>query len=130
MMPIFQDGADEIAGGEDGNMEAGPGWRPIDEKAAKEFVLGLVEAEMHLGDGAPEHNHATQHQAGDRQLERGKELVKVFEHFSLNFSPSPRLGGAKEFVVLSGCVHSSVCFVVSTFHFRFSTSRFGRISPI
>jgi hypothetical protein len=41
--------------------------------------------------------------------------------------PSPRLGGEREFVVLSGCVHSSVCFVVSNFLFRFNTSRFGQI---
>ena len=77
-----QDGADEIAGGEDGNMEAGPGWRPIDEKAAKKFVLGLVETEMHLGDGAPENNHATQYQARDGELEGRKELVKAFEHWA------------------------------------------------
>ena len=79
-----QHGADEVTAGEDGNVKTRAIRGPINEKAAEEFVLGLVEAEMHLGDGAPEHNHAAEHEAGDRQLERRETIEQGFEHFMRN----------------------------------------------
>jgi len=54
-----QHGAEKVTAGEDGDVESGPGRLPVNEKAAEEFVLGLVQSEMHLCQRAPKHQNTT-----------------------------------------------------------------------
>ena len=65
-----QDGAEEIAAGENGDLQSDPVRLPVDEKAAEKFVLRLEKSQMHLRQRAPKHQHAAEHQTGHRQLER------------------------------------------------------------
>ena len=72
--------ADEVAAREDGDSPRGAFGPPIDEEAAKEFVLGLVKAQVHLGArAAGEDQDQAQRQAHNRQAQRREEVDQAVQ---------------------------------------------------
>ena len=71
--------ADEVAAREDGDSPRGAFRPPVDEEAAEELVLGLVKAQVHLRQRAPEDQHQAQRQAHDRQAQRREEADQAVQ---------------------------------------------------
>src|ERR1700761_4961039 len=68
------------AAGKHGNSERRTFWRPMNEKAAKEFRLDVIETEVNLRDGAGENENDGEAEANDRETQRRKEFDEAVEH--------------------------------------------------
>ncbi len=75
-----QDQPDEPAAGENGNPPVRPARGPVNKKAAKEFGLHGVKAQMDLRQRPAKDEHDGQTEANDGQSERGKKAEKAREH--------------------------------------------------
>src|SRR6266702_4773481 len=68
-----QHAADQVAAGKNRDF---PGCRfrpPINEEAAEELVLRLEQAQLDLGERAPENQYQAKAETDDRQAQRGEE---------------------------------------------------------
>ena len=71
--------ADKIATREDGDSPRGALRPPVNDEAAEELILGLVQAQIHLRQGAPKDQHQAQRQAHNRQAQRREEADQAIQ---------------------------------------------------
>ena len=75
-----KDAAQQPTAGQDGNLPGGSLGLPIDKQTAEKLLLGRVEPNFDLRQGAEKHQQQRNGQTGHGQLERSEEIEKFVEH--------------------------------------------------
>ena len=75
-----EDAAEQMAAGEDRNFEFAGRSLPPDEQTLEIAFLHRVDVQMHLGEGACEHEQETGRETVDRQLQRADKIEDASDH--------------------------------------------------
>src|SRR5437870_8171522 len=71
--------AHQVAGRKDGDFPGCSRWSPINEEAAKEFVLGFQKSHLDLGDSSEKDENQPQAEAKDSEPEGGEKFDQPVE---------------------------------------------------
>src|SRR6266581_8938520 len=71
--------ANQVTARKDGNFPGCARWPPINEEAAKEFVLGFQKSHLDLGDSSEKDENQPQAEAKDSEPEGGEKFDQPVE---------------------------------------------------